>query len=179
MPATYTLIASNTLSSAAASVTFSAIPGTYTDLVVRMTARSTYTTSNWDFYKITFNNNTSGVYGRTTLQALYASGSYQTQSGRGTSETEIAPALIGANATSNTFASTELYLPNYAGSTNKPVSFSHVNEWNASTTNNTWSIAANAYLFASTTAITSIEIASYYANLVSGSSFFLYGIKNS
>ena len=40
MPATYTLIASNTLSSAAASVTFSAIPATYTDLVLRYSARS-------------------------------------------------------------------------------------------------------------------------------------------
>ena len=179
MATTYTLIASNTLSSSAASVTFSSIPATYTDLVLRCSVRSTYTTSNWDNYKITFNNNTTGVYGRTTLQALYNAGSYQTQSGRGTNETEIAPALIGANATANTFASTEIYLPNYAGSTTKPVSLSHINEWNAAATNVTWSISGNAYLFNSTTAITSVEIASYSAQFASGSSFFLYGIKNS
>ena len=40
MPATYTLIASNTLSSSAASVTFSAIPATYTDLVLRWSSRT-------------------------------------------------------------------------------------------------------------------------------------------
>ena len=42
MPVTYNLIASNTLSSSAASVTFSAIPGTYTDLLLRITGRGIY-----------------------------------------------------------------------------------------------------------------------------------------
>ena len=40
MPSTYTLISSNVLASSAASVTFSAIPSTYTDLVVRASIRS-------------------------------------------------------------------------------------------------------------------------------------------
>jgi hypothetical protein len=40
MANTYTLIASNTLGASAASVTFSAIPSTYTDLVVRYSAAS-------------------------------------------------------------------------------------------------------------------------------------------
>ena len=41
MANTYTLISSNVLSSSAASVTFSAIPATYTDLVVKTSVRET------------------------------------------------------------------------------------------------------------------------------------------
>jgi len=55
--ATYTLISSNVLTSSAASVTFSSIPATYTDLVVRLSARATTTASNiW----VTFNGTGTG-----------------------------------------------------------------------------------------------------------------------
>ena len=37
---TYTLISSNVLASSAATVTFSSIPATYTDLVLRVSARN-------------------------------------------------------------------------------------------------------------------------------------------
>lgn len=40
MANTYTLISSNTLTSSAASVTFSSIPATYTDLVLRISSRT-------------------------------------------------------------------------------------------------------------------------------------------
>ena len=40
MATTYTLITSQTLASSAASVTFSSIPSTYTDLVLRVSART-------------------------------------------------------------------------------------------------------------------------------------------
>ena len=46
--ATYTLISSNVLSSSAASVTFSSIASTYTDLVLRVSARDDRAGSDWD-----------------------------------------------------------------------------------------------------------------------------------
>ena len=45
MPATYEPIATTTLGSAQATVTFSSIPGTYTDLVLITNSRSDSTTS--------------------------------------------------------------------------------------------------------------------------------------
>ena len=53
---TYTLISSNVLGSSAASVTFSSIPATYTDLVLRVSAR----TDADDTSLITFNGTTTG-----------------------------------------------------------------------------------------------------------------------
>lgn len=63
MPATYEPIATTTLSSAASSITFSSIPGTYTDLklvlVVKMTA-------NTGVY-LRYNNNTASTYSQTEI----------------------------------------------------------------------------------------------------------------
>jgi hypothetical protein len=56
MANTYTLIESQVLGSSAASVTFSAIPATYTDLVLRVSAR----TDADDTSLITFNGTTTG-----------------------------------------------------------------------------------------------------------------------
>jgi hypothetical protein len=41
MPSTYTLIKGETIGSSAASYTFTAIPSTFTDLVLRISVRST------------------------------------------------------------------------------------------------------------------------------------------
>ena len=62
---TYTPIATNTLGSAAASVTFSSIPGTYTDLVLVCVGRSS--TGGPSGIRITFNGDTGSNYSRTTL----------------------------------------------------------------------------------------------------------------
>ncbi len=67
MPATYTLINSNVLTSSAASVTFSAIPATYTDLVIRCSGRSDSSFSAvLDLY-LSFNGSTA-TYSRTQIR---------------------------------------------------------------------------------------------------------------
>lgn len=175
MPATYQLIASNTLSSSAASVTFSAIPATYTDLVLRYTARSDESGTTNANYMIV-NSETGNVYSDTYL---YGYGS-TTTSGRNTNTSNRAfLSYIGVDsgATSNTFSSVELYFPNYNSTTNKPVSLFGVSENNSSTTN---VVNISAILLRITSGVTTINIAPPSANnFVSGSSFFLYGIKNS
>jgi hypothetical protein len=175
MPATYQLISSNTLSSSAASVTFSSIPATFTDLVVRITARSDRT-ANSSNLGIRLNAATTN-YSDTNL--------IKTQSGTAASNRQVIGDLTyqylgvvpAASATSSTFGSAEFYLPSYTASQNKPASTFSVFENNDT---NVSEINAQANLYSSTTAITSIEIReSTSGNFVSGSSFFLYGIKNS
>ena len=84
---------------------------------------------------------------------------------------------VDANtATSNTFGTFEIYLPSYTASQNKPFSGFGVAETNATNTR----IGAVAGLYRSTTAISSVKLSLLTGpNFVAGSSFYLYGIKNS
>jgi hypothetical protein len=171
MANTYTLISSNVLTSSAASVTFSSIPGTYTDLVLRISAR-TDVANPFDQLYLKFNSSSTG-YSYTALRAIPTSVS----SFRGTSQTQVRAGYIdGALATSNTFGSVEIYIPSYTVSQNKPISVAGFQEDNV--TDNYFEVNAN--LWSDTAAISSAVITSQNAaNFVSGSSFYLYGIKNS
>lgn len=174
MPATYTLIASNTLSSSAASVTFSAIPATYTDLVLRMSMRISTTGDSKDNFYVWFNGSSAASYSLTRVRGDGTTAS----SSRATAGTYSLTGLTDrAGATANTFGSAELYIPNYTASTNKPSSLTTVSENNATEAY----IEGAAGLWSNTAAITSIGIYGDYSGnqFVSGSSFFLYGIKNS
>lgn len=176
MANTYTLIASNTLSSSAASVTFSSIPATYTDLVLRVSARTDGSTI-WSGdleLELNSSNNSSTLFSNTELTGSGASAT----SARNSSS----PRWYGdggridtAGNTSNTFSSDEWYIPNYAGNLNKVGGRFNVLEQNGTTAY----INVSASLWRSTNSITSIFLASYAGNYVAGSSFFLYGIKNS
>ena len=172
MPSTYTLISSNVLASSAASVTFSAIPSTYTDLVLRASTRLTDAFDFWDI-RLKFNADVASNY---SITALRGSGTTAT-SARQTSATYFYgyDGTQGTATTSNTFTSTEIYLPNYLASTNKPASYISAIETNATASQ----MAAGAHLWRNTAAITAIEISTGGYNFVSGSSFYLYGIKNS
>jgi hypothetical protein len=166
MPITYNLIASSTLSSSAASVTFSSIPGTYTDLILKLSLRNT---ANQFYGKITFNGSptvTQSIisgYG-SGVSAYTDSSAYMQISGNNQSA-----------STSNTFGIQNIYIPNYTSAVNKPASLFSVTENNGTTAY----IEARAARIANTVAITSMTFASASGDLASGSSFFLYGVKNS
>ena len=170
---TYTLISSNVLTSSQASVTFSAIPATYTDLVVRWSSRAdnaSAANTNW----VELNSDTTANYSYIYLQG---GGSAGVSSALGSSQA----ALYGgrqdaANATSNTFGSAEMYIPNYTANQNKPVSMDSTTEDNSTEAFR----MATATLWRNTVAITSIRIRPNAGgqNFVSGSSFYLYGISN-
>jgi len=169
MAATYELIASNTLTTTAASVTFSAIPATYTDLVLRVSARTDTTTS---LIFLGFNGDTSGVWSRTSLRGSGSAAS----SGSNTSLAEMQLENVNISSyTADTFNNMEVYIPSYTASQNKPISNFGVSETNASAAN----MAASAGLWRITSAVNEVKISGSSANFVSGSSFFLYGIKNS
>lgn len=171
MPVTYNLIASNTLTTSAASVTFSAIPNTYTDLVLRYSARNDDTTT---ILGVRFNGDTATNYSTTILRgngSAASSLSYNTTRTQLFEQDGIEPSTM----TANTFNNGEIYIPSYLVSQNKPMSTFTVTEDNSSTAY----MSAIANLWRNTAAITSINLYSNGGNLVSGSSFFLYGIKNS
>ena len=154
------------LGSAQASITFSSIPQTYTDLMLVYSVRA---------------DNTNVPYSNTELQLNGSSANFSSRrmfgggSGAGESytATNIAGLVSSANATSNTFGSTTLYLPNYTGSTNKSYSIESVSENNGTTAYQ----EIIAGLWSQTTAITSLTIKPESTrNFVAFSSATLYGI---
>lgn len=87
--------------------------------------------------------------------------------------------MPASSATSNTFNNAEIYIPNYAGTNKKPLSSFSVTENNSAVAGNTY-IYSIAALWNLTNAITQITLSmGASGNFVSGSSFYLYGIKNS
>jgi hypothetical protein len=172
MATTMKLIAKNVLGSNTATVTFSDIPGTFTDLLIVVSARSTRssTVGNSNFY---FNGSAANLTVRYLL-------SYETNFQNGTFLTDSALSHYtpGANATASTFSNTEIYIPNYAGSTNKSVSITNSWSGNSSSDYNYTNMIA-AGLWSSSSAITSVSFSNRAldsANYATGSSFFLYGI---
>jgi hypothetical protein len=149
----------------ASTIDFTSIPATYTDLVIKLSGR--YSASTFDGHYIAFNGSTSTFSGK----YLYGSGS-STVSG---SLARYLGTINGTASTANTFTSTEIYIPNYSGSTNKSFSSDSVTE------NNATESYANmvAGLWATTSAITSISISLPTGNFVQYSTASLYGIKNS
>jgi hypothetical protein len=169
MPSTYTLISSNVLASSAASVTFSAIPATFTDLVVRYSLRLS-PSQLIDTFTIG-TNITGSIYSTIRLSGNgSAASSSVAQSGASAFTSGFTNA---GTSTADTFTSGEIYIPSYLASTAKPVSQAIFMETNGATAY----IQAQAHLLNSTSAINSITFSNN--TFVSGSSFYLYGIKNS
>jgi hypothetical protein len=172
MANTYTLIQSVTVGSGgAASIEFGSIPQTYTDLKIVHSLRSTRASA-------------AGTL-RLYLNGLSTNGSGRVLYGETTGVGSLAPAYVhagyfnDANLTANVFGSGEIYIPNYAGSTNKSFSSDSVTESNA-TTYQSGVQGLVAGLWSSTAAITAITlILQDGGNFVQHSSASLYGIKNS
>ena len=174
MPNTYFKIASVTVGSGgASSIEFTSIPSTYTDLVVKLCSRNDAATTVGGFW-VEFNGSTSNL----SCRFLYGTGS---ATGSVADGTAIFGYTNADSSTSDTFNNAEIYIPNYAGSTNKSVSIDSVMENNASGANS----ALTAGLWSSTAAITSLKLRTFnnsnsaLANFKQYSTAVLYGIKNS
>jgi hypothetical protein len=174
MANTYTLIQAQTLASSAASVTFSAIPSTYTDLVFRISARTNFAAV-VDYFIMRLNSDTASNYSETRLVAFAGTATLSDRYSNQTSIQDISQ--NGDTSTSNTFSSTEVYIPSYAVAQNKPMSAISVVENNSASANQ---IVADAILWRNTATVSSVSFApSAGTNFLTGSSFYLYGIKNS
>lgn len=168
MPVTYTPIATTTLGSASATVTFSSISGSYTDLILVCTARSA-TAATSDSYLMTFNGNTTALYSRTRL---LGTGSAASSANRSAATNIDFEGLSGDTSAANTFMNAIVQLQNYSNATTNKTCLIRGNDANNY-------VLATVGLFRSTSAITSVSLAtSSGANFMTGSTFTLYGIAS-
>ena len=176
MANTHNVISSQVLSSASSSVVFSSIPQTYTDLVLRITARSTTSATNLDWFHVTINSNTGGYYSWVRILGNGASGSANRQDSTTPTSGSYFGYLQGDGTTANSFSSIEMYFADYANSSyDKPIQIFSQTTNAASTTSYT---SQHSNLFIQSTAISSLSITTQ-TTFASGSTFVLYGIKNS
>ena len=175
MANTYTLISSVTVGSGgAANIEFTSIPATYTDLVIKGSARCNFAGETDRYMDVTFNNSGGTAY---STRELLASGSSVSSLNWSSMAQFYGFIQAAVTATANTFSNFEFYIPNYAGSNYKSISNDGVSETNASAgTNRLLSLSAS--LWANTAAITSIKIASPSSSFIQYSNFYLYGISN-
>jgi hypothetical protein len=169
MANTFELIASSTVGSGgAASIDFTSIPSTFTDLCVKLSGRSTATPANpWTSVYSYFNNDTTG--GNYTGRAVYGTGS-----AAGSEANGVVLFASNGTATASTFANSELYIPNYTSSNAKSASADNGTESNA-----TASLAyLGALLWSGTAAINRITLTPTSGNFAQYSTAYLYGVKN-
>jgi hypothetical protein len=159
---TYEPIATTTLASAAASYTFSSIPGTYTDII--LIASLLGTSPNYPRVKI--NADAGAVY------------SYTYMTGNGTA--------ADSNRSANVSGSSYVTANAQFSATSPLILQSHFQSYSNTTTNKTFlnrvsqagtAVEASISLWRSSNAITSIEVLASGGNLAIGSVLTLYGIK--
>lgn len=162
---TYVAIATQTLGSAAASVTFSSISGAYTDLVLVAQLGQTTTSASLG---IQFNGDTASNY---SFTELYGTGT-TAASARASNQSIIYLAYdtVPDSTLSNNFICNVM---NYSNATTYKTTLSRQNN-PASSYPGTSAVVG---LWRSTSAITSILIKPAAGNLASGSTFSLYGIS--
>lgn len=159
-------------SGGASSVTFNNIPQTFTDLKLEVSARTTQSGSGVSDISILLNNDGSSVYSYTGMTGTNGG----IDSFRISNVAFIQFALFGTgnDATANTFGSSSLYMPNYTSSQFKAATAEITNENNS--TSAYW-MRLMAYLYRSTSPITSIRLTPISSNtFIQNSTFTLYGI---
>lgn len=159
--ATYEPIATQTLASATNTITFSSIPGTYTDLriVASIAAPS------GDNFGLRYNGITTSIYSQTILQG---SGTVANSS-RVTNNGFI---YLNSGTTTGSFSQYEINIFNYANSTTNKTEIHRNSEVGTGAY-----VGAQVGLWRSTAAITSITIhTTAFSNMSVGSTFTLYGI---
>jgi hypothetical protein len=159
MPSTYTPIATTTVGSNTSAVTFSSIPSTYTDLILVAYAISTSGTND---IGITFNGDTGSNYSRTFLGGN-GSSAYSGRNSNVTVGYGMFFSTAGVQGTIN--------IMNYANSTTNKTFLIRAGQAADST-------AAAVDLWRSTSAINSVTLTAMAAQIATGSTFTLYGVKS-
>lgn len=169
MANTYDLIEAKTLGSNTTTVSFTSIPSTYTDLLLKVSARTNYTGAPWAQTNLSFNGSSSyssiRLQGTGSGSASYSNGSNITLWTQGDT----------ASTTNTIWGNAEIYIPNYTSSNQKSVSIDFVNENNATAALS----ALVAGLSTLTSAINTVTLTSAEGDYVTYSTFYLYGISNS
>ena len=168
MANTYTALSTVTVGSGgAASILFSSIPNTYTDLCIVMSARSTAGSISTGM-QITL----SGSTADRSYQQLYGTGTTVTAS---TGSDNYCGEVNGNTSTANTFSNNTIYLPSYSSSNRKPYSVDYFSENNGTNA----FIGAVAGFWNDSSIITSIEFYLSAGNFAEHSTATLYAIYRS
>jgi hypothetical protein len=169
MPTTYEPIATTTLGSAAAEITFSSIPSSYTDLRLVIVTNDG-DTGNGGNFAMQFNGVTTSTYSSISLRG---DGSTADSNSLSSFPYIALGALNGASGT-RSFYTVDIF--SYAGSTNKTILGT-----NSGDRNGAGQVQRCVGLWRSTSAITSIVVKSNNSptrQLITGTTATLYGIKN-
>jgi hypothetical protein len=154
-------------SGGAASIDFTSIPQTFTDLKIVMSLRSTGTGVSTRYAAVSFNSNTSNY----TYRRIYGNGS---STGSDNGSLRIIGTIPGSTVTASVFGSIELYVPNYTSANNKSYSCDSVEENNAAGAEQD----LIAGLWSNTAAITSVTLTSDVGNFAEYSTATLYGVAD-
>lgn len=161
------LIETKTLTVAAATIEFTSIPQTFTDLIVLSSLRSSRAEF-VEIVKLEFNTVTTGY----TYRELVSSGATASSSSGAYTRFALIP---GTSNTANTFSNDISYIPNYTSSVAKNFSTDSVDENNGTTAY--LNIVANAWT--GTAAITSFKLSNFFSsNFIAGSTISLYGVTS-
>lgn len=177
MANTFVKIASTTVGSGGSSaITFSSIPNTYTDLVIKISGR-TSTSGNTDTITLSLNGSSSNISGQLLFYNSNAGGALNASTSVSGQEGGF---INGATSTSSTFSNVEIYFTNYASTSNpKRFSVDSTQENNATGTNAMYmGFFAELWNPGSQVAISSITLTPS-ASFVQYSTATLYGISNS
>jgi hypothetical protein len=172
MATTHLLIASYTVGSGgAANIDFTSIPATYTDLLVKLSGR---TTSNYGntFAQTDMSLNGTG-YSVDRVLIGYNGSAGSNNGGVGSTY-----GVTSSSATTYAFGNTEIYIPSYTSSNVKTISVDGVAETNSATAP---IISFNSTRFNVTSAINRVTITptSSAGSFAEFTTAYLYGIKNS
>ena len=169
VPKQYELIASSTVGAGgAANIEFTSIANSWTDLILYYSIRSDRSGSVWEGVRLTPN----GSATTPTSKVLYGTGSGV---GSETNNDYYGGDGATSTATSNTFASGYIYIPNYGSSVDKSWSVDSVTE-----NNGTGALAIFvAAVWSVSSAITSLKLRpETTASFVQYTTAYLYGVKN-
>lgn len=161
--ATYEPIATTTLGSAAASITFSSIAATYTDLRVVLVGTTTATANCW----LTYNSDSGTNYSDTIL---YGTGAAAGSNAHTTAARIVLNGSGNTNTTTPTFYTADIF--SYAGSTYKTCLTTGSGDLNGSGDAN-----SAVGLWRNTAAITTVTLTAGASTWKIGTTATLYGIK--
>ena len=164
---TYVALASTTLTTTTASVTFSSISSAYTDLVIVVTGQGVYTSTDFLDVGMQYNGDTGSNYSTTRIRG-YAS---EVNGARNSSETSIRAAFIhGLVTASAVHSSMSINIFNYSNTTTYKTMVSRSGYPTA--------VSANIGLWNSTSAITSVLLKNNdsASGFHTGTTFQLFGI---
>jgi hypothetical protein len=173
MPKTYEPIATSTLGSAAATISFTSIPSTYTDLVIVVYANAT--ASNHLYARWGNGSYDSGTnYSNTGMFARSTTNDYGSANNTNTVWARLSPYTYSVPNATSTFGTTLVSLQNYSNTTTYKTALSRIAGIGA---NDYAGTEAAINLWRNTAAINQIQFLLPTGSFNTGTTITIYGVK--